>query len=81
MEAIKGCGYWLAVEADVRGASRIPRIAEASIRGHYKRGKPDFGHHGHRCRQEFIVSVASPQLEVRHHRGHCAIEIIGEEFA
>ena len=81
MEAIEGGGYQAGIDRDVGRACRIPRIAEASIGGHYEKRKSNFGHYGHRSRQEFIIPVASPQPEVRHHSGHRAIEIIGEEFA
>ena len=77
MEAIADSGHSGGIKADVRRRGRIPWITEAGIGSHHEKQESHFSRHRYRCRQEFVVPVASPQSKVRNHSGHRSIEIIG----
>ena len=59
MEAIVDSGHLRGIKANVRRQGRILWIAEASIRSYYEKQESYFSRYRYRCRQEFVVLVAS----------------------
>ena len=59
MEAITDNGHSRGIKADVRRQGRIPWIVEASIGSYYEKQESHFSCYRYRCRQEFVVLVAS----------------------